>query len=118
VLDGDDAHHDTARAVLETLESHGLVTHSYVLAESVALVQHRLGHAATRDLIELLFPLLSIVWVDADLHGVATSTLLAAARRGVSLVDWTSFELMRRRAIRDAFAFDEDFVRQGFRLLS
>jgi predicted nucleic acid-binding protein len=32
----------------------------------------------------------------------------------VSLVDWTSFELMRRQGIERAFALDADFDRQGF----
>jgi predicted nucleic acid-binding protein len=42
------------------------------------------------------------------------AALLAAATSDVSLVDWTSFELMRRKGIETALAFD-DFERQGFR---
>jgi len=30
---------------------------------------------------------------------------------------WTSFEIMRRRGIGTAFAFDDDFARQGFELV-
>jgi predicted nucleic acid-binding protein len=41
--------------------------------------------------------------------------MLAAARRKVSLVDWVSFEVMRRTGIDVAFAFDDDFRAQGFR---
>ncbi len=40
---------------------------------------------------------------------------MAAARSGVSFVDRVSFELMRRERIDAAFAFDRDFVREGFR---
>jgi len=32
-------------------------------------------------------------------------------------VDWTSFELMRRRRVVRALAFDDDFVKQGFELV-
>ena len=34
--------------------------------------------------------------------------MLAAGVRDVSLVDWTSFELMRRLGVAEAFAFDDD----------
>jgi predicted nucleic acid-binding protein len=34
----------------------------------------------------------------------------------VSFVDWVSFEVMRRRGLRRAFAFDPDFRAAGFEL--
>jgi len=43
----------------------------------------------------------------------AVSSLLAGSMK-VSLVDWTSFETMRAEGMREAFAFDEDFRKQGF----
>jgi predicted nucleic acid-binding protein len=55
--------------------------------------------------------------VDPDLHDRAISAMLAARRRDVSLVDWTSFELMRHHGIKSAFAFDSDFTDQGFSVL-
>lgn len=42
------------------------------------------------------------------------SALLAADRRGLSLVDWVGFTVMRRRGVARAFAFDDDFSSQGF----
>lgn len=61
--------------------------------------------------------MLEIVWVDEELHRAATAAFLAAIRRGTSFVDWVSFELMRRRGIETAFAFDRDFAAEGFRLI-
>jgi predicted nucleic acid-binding protein len=78
------------------------------------LLRRRLGAASVQDLHELLLPALSIVWVDKELHSAATSAMLAAIRRDVSLVDWVSFEVMRRLGIETAFAFDRDFRRHGF----
>ena len=43
--------------------------------------------------------------------------MLAGGQRAVSLVDWTSFLVMRRRGISTSFAFDDDFAAQGFRTL-
>ena len=84
------------------------------MVESGALVQRRLGMAAARQLHDDLIPVLSVVWVDGVLHKRAVSAMLAAARRDVSLVDWTSFELMRARGIDHALAFDSDFDDRGY----
>ena len=84
----------------------------------VALVQCRLGMAATRILLDEFVRSMTVVWVDAELHARATTALLAANHRDVSLVDWTSFELMRERTLDVAFAFDEDFRKQGFTLVA
>lgn len=117
VLDRDDVEHSAAAKTLGSLlETDDLVTHSYVVVETTALVQRRLGMDAVRALADDLLPALETTWVDEELHSAAVSALLAAASRDVSLVDWTSFELMRRRSIGTAFAFDDDFTAQGFTL--
>jgi uncharacterized protein len=116
LLDADDRRHaDAARAFPALLEGEELLTHNYVLVEAAALVQARLGAAATRALLDDLAPALHVVWVDEHLHRAAVAAVLAAPRRKVSLVDLTSFEVMRRRALETAFAFDRDFAAAGFR---
>ena len=98
-------------------ERRTLATSSYVLVESFALVQRRLGMEPLRALADILVPMLCPIWVDEALHATAVAALLAANRRRLSLVDCTSFELMRRHGLTDALALDDDFSRQGFRLL-
>jgi predicted nucleic acid-binding protein len=88
------------------------VTHNYVVVEATALVARRLGAAAVRDLHDRLLPLFSIIWVDEPTHSAAVAALLAAER--IPFVDWVSFEVMRRLSIDTAFAFDRDFVDEGF----
>lgn len=123
VLDADDRHHVEAAAAFGALldgidrDQVVLVTHSWVIVEVVALVQHRLGMAATRTLIDDILPLLETVWVDQVLSTEASTALLAADRRTVSLVDWTSFVIMRHHDIGTAFAYDDDFEAQGFTLV-
>ena len=117
-VDGDDEWHESAVAAMEDLlAGGGATTHSYVVVETEALVHRRLGSAVARKLLEDVIPALSLVWVDEDLHGRAVATHLRGLRRGSSLVDHVSFELMRRRSIRSAFAFDRDFGREGFTLV-
>ncbi len=110
----DDPNHEAAKSAFGGLRERGpLVTHNYVIVESVALVQHRFGVSATRSLIDLLGPM-DVVWVDEETHRAALAALLAAPRRRPSLVDRVSFEVMRDRGITEAFAFDPDFVHEGF----
>lgn len=92
-------------------------THSAVVVETSALVQHRLGLTAVRDLHDLVLPAMGIRWVDDVLYGRAVIAAVAADRRRVSLVDWLSFLMMREEGIEIAFAFDDDFVEQGFALV-
>ncbi len=115
VLDRDDeAHAAVAPVFRELLDDEWLVTSSYVVVETSALVQSRLGVAAARDLHERLLPALDVSWVEEDVHRAAVAALLAAGRRDVSLVDHVSFELMRRGSISTALAVDAHFAEAGF----
>lgn len=94
-----------------------LLTSNYVLLETTALLQRRLGLPAVHDLDDHILPLLTVRWITEPLHRRALDRLRRMDRREVSLVDCSSFELMEAEAIRDAFALDEDFVTAGFRVL-
>ena len=114
-----DDRHSAARRALPALRDGGasLVTSSFVVHESVTLLQARTGVAAVRTLHRNVLPLLVVVWVDDGLFHRAMAALLATSHRRVSLTDWSSFTIMRERGIARAFAFDEDFARQGFELI-
>ena len=118
MLDTDDANHRAATQSFGSLaHTEALFTHSYICLETATLVQRRMGMSALRALAEDVLPALEIEWVDEMLHRSAEAALLAAGRRGISFVDWTSFELMRRRRVVRALAFDDDFAKQGFELV-
>ena len=116
ILDGDDAHHPAAAKVWGELLAADtiLVTSNYVLVETAALVQSRLGPAASRAFHQDIWPILHIEWVDATVHVAAMAILLSAERRRLSLVDCVSFELMRLHQLDTAFTFDRHFHEQGF----
>ncbi len=118
VLDRDDSNHGSAaETYLALLQRTSLLTHAYVVVETTALVQRRLGMEAVRALVDDMLPAFDVAFVDESLHQAASAAMLAGGARDVSLVDWTSFELMRRLSVAEAFAFDDDFARQGFTLL-
>jgi predicted nucleic acid-binding protein len=115
LLDEDDRQHSAAanyfRAHAREAEH---AVHNYVLVESIALVQHRLGVEAARRLIEAIQPAFDVIWVDEAMHDRAASRVLEDGKRRLSLVDHVSFEVMRRHGIDRAFAFDDDFSVNGF----
>jgi predicted nucleic acid-binding protein len=115
LLDDADLNHEVADETFRFLfQGEPLLTHSHVIIESAAVVQRRLGSAAVRDLFDRLLPLIDVLWVDEALHATAVTSLLAAEKRQISLVDWTSFQVMRTHGIDRVFTFDGDFAQQGF----
>lgn len=95
-----------------------LLSHALVEVEAVALVQGRLGIDALAALRDELLPALEVVEIDGEERRRGLDLVVAARRRGVSLVDRISFELMRARGITRAFAFDRHFADEGFELIT
>jgi predicted nucleic acid-binding protein len=62
-------------------------------------------------------PVLEITWVDKAIHKQAMSALLAANRRDLTLVDTTSFEILRETGMDSVFSFDAHFREQGFKVI-
>jgi predicted nucleic acid-binding protein len=118
ILDADEDRHADAATTWQRLveDDEPLLTTSYVLVETFAVAQRRLGIDAVRVLARDVVPLLEVEWVTGDTHSAAVAALLVANRRGLSLVDCVSFDAMRRRGLTRAFAFDQHFREQGFEL--
>jgi len=112
LLDRRDAHHASAVAFWIDPDDEDLVTHAYVVVESVALVRSRLGAAAVSALVDDLLPAVRVEMVDRPLH----ETSLADLRRiggGTSLVDRVTLAFAARHGIARAFAYDADLAREG-----
>jgi predicted nucleic acid-binding protein len=116
VLDKDDASHaEAAKTWIDILtSSETIVTTNYVLVETCALVQNRLGMKAIKVFQEDIFPVLQIEWIDNAVHHAAMGIMLSALRKKLSLVDCVSFETMRLLGIATAFTLDRHFKEQGF----
>lgn len=119
LADKADPNHETAVSMLNEILVAGeeLLTHSYVLLESIALLQSRLGLAAATKFARESDSFV-IEWIDRNLHQSGVQRLTQSRKRQVSLVDQISFLVMRRRNVSVAFAFDPDFVNEGFQLFN
>jgi predicted nucleic acid-binding protein len=118
LLDEADAHHAEASDLLRRLAGTELVTHAFVVVKASALVGHRLPWVASQRLIDGILPVIDVEAVDADLYETAVASYRRSESARVSLVDHASFALMRSLGIRRAFAYDDDFAREGFELIA
>ncbi len=96
---------------LETQED--LLTHNYVLVESAALIQNRLGFSSAQRFLHDSQSF-TVYWMTEQDHSEVVSLLEQRNRRGLSLVDCASFVVMRRYGASRALAFDSDFEQEGF----
>ena len=90
-----------------------LVTHSYVLVETMAPLQRRLSLQAALEFSRDA-AVLEIEWVGANLHREALAALSDGAP--TSFVDQVSFAVMRHRGITEALTLKPNFVAAGFQL--
>lgn len=117
-LDSSEAEYEMVRAAFQAAGSY--LTHSYVLAELVALAQAR-KFDRTKSIqfsIDLVNnQLAEVIWVDEGLHREALSLLQDRLDKTYSLCDAVSFILMRRYKISEALTADHHFKQEGFQML-
>ena len=117
LADRDDPAHTSVVEAFTLGRSEALVTHAYVIVETLAVARRRYGPGVTADLIDRVIPALDVAPVDAELHVAALGAFRDAIESSVSLVDRTSFAFMRREGIERAIALDADFRAAGFATL-
>lgn len=93
-----------------------LLTSSYVLLETITLLQRRVSLEAVWDFNCKIMPIMDVVWADERWHARALQRLHTERSRSVSLTDCLSFEIMEARGITTAFAFDAHFTERGFKI--
>lgn len=110
----DENHEETRNRFRRAIESgEEFLVHNYILVETAALFQRRLGAMpAKRFLMEA--ERFSVFWVDSALHRRAVEYFERKVGRNLSFVDCVSFVLMREKGIMCALAVDEDFDKAGF----
>lgn len=115
LADTADESHKTARATFEHLLKNGenFLIHNYIIIEAAALLQRRLRFSQARTFLREAGNF-QILWVDKNLHGKAVEFFERKGKRDLSLVDCVSFCVMRQEGLKRAFAFDDDFAKEGF----
>ena len=118
LIDRDDAYHRKAVAILRSLPRRGLVPllTNFIVAETHALFLSRLGADAARNW------LLSQIWpvepVEPQDEERAKDIIRRYIDKTFSYTDATSFAVMERLGIKEAFAYDPHFQQYGLRVLA
>jgi len=118
----DDRFHDDAVAfhdILVTGRYGSLVVSDYVLDETATLLMDTKGGSIATGFLDeaLASKSVRVIWIDPDLFHEATKIFKTGSDRGWSFTDCTSFQLMHRLKITDAFAFDRHFNESGLNRL-
>lgn len=109
-----DARHDIAKSLWAQKPS-VVLTSNHVLGETWTLLNRRSGHRAAVAAAAIRFSTaVRVEHITGDLEEDAWEWLARHDEREYSFVDATSFALMRRKNIQNAYAFDNDFSAAGF----
>ncbi len=111
LFDKNDSDHASAVRFKESL-THSLVTTNYVADEIITLVKVRLGHRITVEIGEKLWDesLATLIQVTSMDEKMAWEIFVKHKDKGFSFTDCTSFAVMERLGINEAFAFDESIL--------
>ncbi|MDQ7822551.1 MAG: PIN domain-containing protein [Candidatus Eremiobacteraeota bacterium] len=111
-----DAFHQKAKTHLKKLiTGHEFITTSYIVAETLALLQNRGGKSAALHFLDSLNrgKWVEILWISEKLH-LEGCRLFLKNTAEVSFVDCVSFAAMHHHSIKYFFGFDEHFEKAGF----
>ncbi len=116
-----DANHGMANALMRALatQRRTLITTNFVVAELHALLLSRIDRQiAARTLAEIdSSQRTTIIRVSADDELRAREIVFGDADKDFSLTDATSFAVMERFGIVEAFAFDDHFAQFGWNVM-
>lgn len=113
-----DPDHAAVRDTLRRFDGR-LVTSNFVFDEIVTLLAARSGHAAAATVGGLLLDprVVDLLRITSADERESWRLFLDRPDKGYSYTDCTSFVTMRRLGIESAAALDDDFAREGFRVV-
>lgn len=122
LFDFSDEFHPKAAKFLAKIKNEKLqmITSNFILDETYTLIRVRMGKKPAiqfrQDLISSI-SILNVLRITIGDEKSAWDYFAKLPGRGVSFTDCTSFALMKRLEMKEAFAFDEDFAKAGFKVL-
>ena len=120
IFDMDDKYHVQAKDWMASLEGQGerFVTTDYILDETITHLLNTVNHATAENfaLWVLKQKQVQVIHITEELWHESLKLFNRYDDKDFSFTDCTSFVIMRRENLRDAFTFDHHFEQMGFRL--
>lgn len=117
LLDADDPRQAAVAAAFAERRDDELVTHGYVVAESLAVARRRFGVEGAVTLLDDVLPPIVVLPVGLDAHEAARRAYRASLPSATSFVDQVSLEILRREGIATVLALDPDLATPGSTLV-
>jgi uncharacterized protein len=112
----DDVFHSSAVTIVDT-KRRRLFTTNYILAETHALLLHRLGRAVAAVFLNEIDRSRTVLVRVSVTDERRAREIIATHNKDYTLTDATSFAVMERLRIGAAFTFDRHFAQYGFAVL-
>lgn len=116
LLDRSDNNHSCAVQILQNIQrkNKDILLTNFILAECHALLLSKLGAEIARGWLKNnIWPVISVTETDEEMAKVI---ILGYTDKKFSFTDATTFAVMKRLQIDEAFSFDGHFTQFGFRL--
>jgi hypothetical protein len=110
LLDKSDANHQAAVKLKDSLV-HPMVTSNYIADETITLARTHLGYGVAVEIGQKLCDesIANLIHITPEDEKRAWEIFVSYHDKSFSFTDCTSFALMERLGITEAFAFDEHF---------
>lgn len=118
LLSSSDSHHAEAREYYERLidNEKELYTTSYILVEMAVLTQKRVGLEFYKKLLESIDGVVTVIWIDRNIHNRAWEEMNQKIGEHLSLVDWTTAVVASQLSAK-VFCFDKSLAKIGLSVL-
>jgi len=96
-----------------------LHTSNYIIDETITRIRMVAGHKNALTFSKMLFSsrVYKIHYIDEIIEKESFKIFEKFSDKKLSFTDCTSFALMRRLELNEAFAFDDDFIAVGFEIV-
>jgi uncharacterized protein len=118
--DKNDQYHQDAllkKAIIKTRKI-DLITSDYVVDETLTIIRYRVSHQAAVVYGDSLMNsrIVTIIGITENEKLAAWALFKKYSDKELSFTDCTSFALMKKLGLRQAFSFDDHFRQTGFQL--
>ena len=120
LFDPSDKYHSQAQSWMQSIigQGHRFITTDYVLDETITDLQAAINHATAESFVDwiLIQKHVQVVHITEAVWDEALAMFRKYDDKSFSFTDCTSFTVMGKMKLREAFAFDHHFEQMGFRL--